>query len=102
MTNKTAPQPRCGFLIIIILFRSEERNRHSTGAYMGANHAAHNGYGQLFHIAFPKIRAVLDILLQQRITEAGIAQHHRHGKIHAASFLNFLHQQIIALTLCSE
>ena len=52
----------------------EESHGNSTGAGMGADHAANGGVANLLQTSFPKPPTVLDVLEQQRVGQAGIPQ----------------------------
>ena len=75
----------------------EERNHNSTRSCVSADHAAHGGIAHLREIPLPNVAAILNIFQQQRIGNTAISQQHRPCKIDASGFIDFLHQQVVAL-----
>ena len=66
---------------------SEKSHSNRTGACMGANDASNAHIANGIKGSTPKITAVLNVLLQQNIRQAGIAKEHRFCKVDSADFL---------------
>ena len=64
---------------------------------MGSDGAPDGGDGKFVHQAFPENAAVLYVLLQQFVGQAGVAEKIRHVIIDASHFPNALHQQIVSV-----
>ena len=74
---------------------SEKGHSNRTGAGMGANDASNAHIANGIKGSIPKITAVLNVLLQQNIRQAGIAKEYRFCKVDPADFLNLLGEKII-------
>lgn len=74
---------------------SEKGHSNRTGACMGANDASNAHIANIIKESTPKITAVLNVLLQQNIRQAGIAKEYRFCKVDPADFLNLLGEKII-------
>ena len=64
---------------------------------MGSDGAPDGGDGKFVHQAFPENAAVLYVLLQQFVGQAGIAEKIRHVIINAAHLADALHQEIVSV-----
>ena len=62
---------------------------------MGTNDASNAHIANIIKGSTPKITAVLNVLLQQNIRQAGIAKEYRFCKVDPADFLNLLGEKII-------
>ena len=62
---------------------------------MGTNDASNAHIANGIKGSTPKITAVLNVLLQQNIRQAGIAKEYRFCKVDPADFLNLLGEKII-------
>ena len=74
---------------------SEKGYSNRTGACMGTNDASNAHIANGIKGSAPKITAVLNVLLQQNIRQAGIAKEYRFCKVDPADFLNLLGEKII-------
>ena len=64
----------------------EEGNRNSSGAYMGSDGGSQSADGKFLCVILPQMFAVVNVFLQQLITQTGITQTERTGEIHTVSF----------------
>lgn len=74
---------------------SEKGHSNRTGTCMGTNDASNAHIANGIKGSTPKITAVLNVLLQQNIRQAGIAKEYRFCKVDPADFLNLLGEKII-------
>ena len=59
----------------------EEGNRNSSGAYMGSDGGSQSADGKFLCVILPQVFAVVNVFLQQLITQTGITQTERTGEI---------------------
>ena len=77
---------------------AEKSGHHRARPGVGSDHAADADAVQPFRSILPKLAAVLNVLLHQPVVQSGIAQQNRHGKVHAARFLNLFGIRDAAVT----
>ena len=75
----------------------EECHGNGAGAYVGADGAADGADGKRMGVVFPEGGAVDNILLQQLVVQAGVAQSQRPGKVDARGGPNLLDEKIVAV-----
>ena len=74
---------------------SEKGHSNRTGTCMGTNDASNAHIANGIKGSTPKITAVLNVLLQQNIRQAGLAKEYWFCKVDPADFLNLLGEKII-------
>lgn len=75
----------------------EEGNRYGTGTYMGSDGGSQSADGKFLCVILPQMFAVVNVFLQQLITQTGITQTERTGEIHTVSFFYLTDQEVTAV-----
>ena len=75
----------------------EEGNRYGTGTYMGSDGGSQSADGNFLCVILPQMFAVVNVFLQQLITQTGITQTERTGEIYTVSFFYLTDQEVTAV-----
>ena len=75
----------------------EEGNRYGTGTYMGSDGGSKSADGKFLCVILPQMFAVVNVFLQQLITQTGITQTERTGEIYTVSFFYLTDQEVTAV-----
>ena len=80
-----------------LFLQMKVRHCDGSGTCVGSDGGADGADGKLVCFPFPECRAVRNILLQERVVQAGIAEAVGHGEIDAAALVYLLNQHIVAV-----
>ena len=75
----------------------EECNRYGTGAYVGSDGGSQSADGKFLCVILPEMFAVVNVFLQQLITQTGITQTEGAGEIYTVSFFYLTDQEVTAV-----